>query len=74
MIVSPNPTSDILRIDLPNANEEIRNLYLTDITGKIISLNRSSSMINLGSLPIGMYILSVESDMNTYTQKVQVIR
>ena len=74
MIVSPNPTSDLLRIDLPNANEVIRNLYLTDITGKSILVNRSNSTINLRSLPIGMYILSVESDMNTYTQKVQVVR
>ncbi|MEJ6808501.1 MAG: T9SS type A sorting domain-containing protein [Saprospiraceae bacterium] len=74
MIVSPNPTSDILRIDLPNVNEEIRNLYLTDITGKSILVNKSNSTINLGSLPMGMYILSVESNMNTYNQKVQVVR
>lgn len=74
MIVSPNPTSDLLRIDLPNANEVIRNLYLTDITGKSILVSKSNSTINLRSLPIGMYILSVESDMNTYTQKVQVVR
>ena len=74
MLVSPNPTSDILRIDLPNVNEEIRNLYLTDITGKSILVNKSNSIINLGSLPMGMYILSVESNMNTYNQKVQVVR
>jgi len=74
MVVSPNPTSDILRIDLPNASEVINNLYLTDITGKMIPMNINNSIINLRSLPIGMYILSVESDMNTYTQKVQVIR
>jgi len=74
MLVSPNPTSDILRIDLPNVNEEIRNLYLTDITGKSILVNKSNSKINLGSLPMGMYILSVESNMNTYNQKVQVVR
>tara|TARA_B110000483_G_scaffold174344_1_gene206296 strand:+ start:2721 stop:5150 length:2430 start_codon:yes stop_codon:yes gene_type:complete len=74
MLVSPNPTSDILRIDLPNVNEEIRNLYLTDITGKSILVNKSNSTINLGSLPMGMYILSVESNMNTYNQKVQVVR
>ncbi|MEJ6693268.1 MAG: T9SS type A sorting domain-containing protein [Saprospiraceae bacterium] len=74
MLVSPNPTSDILRIDLPNVNEEIRNLYLNDITGKSILVNKSNSTINLGSLPMGMYILSVESNMNTYNQKVQVVR
>ena len=74
MLVSPNPTSDILRIDLPNVNEEIRNLYLTDITGNSILVNKSNSIINLGSLPMGMYILSVESNMNTYNQKVQVVR
>ena len=74
MLVRPNPTSDILRIDLPNVNEEIRNLYLTDITGKSILVNKSNSIINLGSLPMGMYILSVESNMNTYNQKVQVVR
>ena len=74
MLVSPNPTSDIFRIDLPNVNEEIRNLYLTDITGKSILVNKSNSIINLGSLPMGMYILSVESNMNTYNQKVQVVR
>ena len=74
MLVSPNPTSDILSIDLPNVNEEIRNLYLTDITGKSILVNKSNSIINLGSLPMGMYILSVESNMNTYNQKVQVVR
>ena len=74
MLVSPNPTSDILSIDLPNVNEEIRNLYLTDVTGKSILVNKSNSIINLGSLPMGMYILSVESNMNTYNQKVQVVR
>jgi hypothetical protein len=74
MLVSPNPTSDIFRIDLPNVNEEIRNLYLTDITGKSILVNKSNSIINLGLLPMGMYILSVESNMNTYNQKVQVVR
>lgn len=74
MVLSPNPTSDLLRIQLPNANEVINNLYLTDITGKSISVNANDSVINLGSLPIGMYILSVESDQNRYTQKVQVVR
>lgn len=74
MIISPNPTNDLLRIDLPNANEEINDLYLTDITGKSISMNISNSTISLNALPIGMYILLVETDLNTYVQKVQVAR
>jgi len=74
MVVSPNPTRDFIRIDLPNTTEEIENLTLTDITGRTVNIKANGNTINLGNLPMGMYILSVESDVSRYTQKVQVVR
>ncbi len=75
MVISPNPTNDLLRIALPNVDEVIKNVYLTDITGKrALADNTGSTTINVGTLPMGMYIVNVESNLNTYTSKVQVIK
>lgn len=74
LVISPNPTTDLIKIDLPNEGETINKLYLTDIAGRSLAINEANGVVNLETFPIGLYILTVETDISTYAQKVQVIR
>ncbi len=68
--VHPNPTSDLLYIDLSGA--EIANITLYDLQGRIIySPNSPNSPINLRNVPAGVYVLRVTGeDGREYHRKI----
>lgn len=75
MIISPNPSRDIINVNLPNEDEVIKSLFLTDITGKRVLIdNTGNSKVNVEGVTMGMYILNVNTNMTSYTQKVQVVK
>ena len=72
--IYPNPSSDILNIDLSSANEEIQSIFLVDITGKlmqIIDVNENALLkLNLSSFASGLYYIKIRSATNTVVRQV----
>lgn len=68
--VYPNPTDDLLYIELAGA--EIANITLYDLQGRIIySPNSPNSPINLRNVPAGVYVLRVTgADGREYHRKI----
>jgi Secretion system C-terminal sorting domain len=57
--ISPNPTSDILKI---NSIEPLQNLKIRDLLGKIVlekSENNTETIISVENLPQGVYFLHI---------------
>ena len=73
--VYPNPTDDLLYIELSNAG--IANVALYDLQGRVVETLRATSLqggtatINMHNIPVGVYILHVtDGDGKEYRQKV----
>jgi hypothetical protein len=64
--VYPNPTSEVLTI----STEGIFTASISDISGKVMMSNLTSSQVNVGNLPSGMYFLTVSSDKGIGTQRI----
>lgn len=64
--VYPNPTSDVLTI----STEGSFTASISDISGKVMMSNLTSSQVNVSNLPAGMYFLTVSSDKGTGTQRI----
>jgi len=71
--IYPNPTSNIVFIDLPGKKEyQIR---LMDISGKVMkqtetNLNEQLIEINVNDLPKGMYLVELKNEQSTNIQKL----
>ena len=67
----PNPTNDVLFI---SSDKQIENIVLRDLLGKeILSQNTIVDQItelNIGQLPAGVYMVSVQVDGQLFTQRV----
>ncbi|MEL6561063.1 MAG: beta-propeller fold lactonase family protein, partial [Bacteroidota bacterium] len=63
--VYPNPTTDIVNVELPAFIEETPEIILTDLNGKRINIspigNKGRVQLNLSALPKGVYLLFVKS-------------
>jgi hypothetical protein len=67
--IFPNPTNDVLNIDLPS-NVEILSANLYDILGKDTNLKLVDGTINTSNLARGVYILNVRTDVGSLTHKI----
>ncbi|MDP2176389.1 MAG: T9SS type A sorting domain-containing protein [Bacteroidota bacterium] len=73
--VYPNPTKDVLNINLNVVYANTKNtVEIVDLTGKVVmteTLNaNSSSQVDVSSLEKGMYIVRVSNSENVFTSKV----
>ena len=72
--IYPNPSSDILNIDLSAANEEIQSIFLVDITGKLVQTidvhENEVIKLNLSSFASGLYYIKISSATNTVVRQV----
>jgi hypothetical protein len=72
--IYPNPSSDILNIDLSSANEEVQSIFLVDITGKLIQTidvhENALLKLNLSSFASGLYYIKISSATNTVVRQV----
>jgi hypothetical protein len=68
--IFPNPASDFFYLkNLKNSNT--RNIYMHDISGKqVLKITGNNSIININSLPKGMYIIKVETENNVFNYKL----
>lgn len=64
--IYPNPTSDILNI---KADSKIKNVTVTDFTGKKINVELNNSKIDVSAIPAGSYLISVETKDGISTEK-----
>jgi hypothetical protein len=73
--IYPNPTSGKFTID--NGQLTIKNIEITDITGKTIQsfsnfqISEFSNLeIDLSGFESGIYLIKISTDTNIYTQKI----
>lgn len=72
--VYPNPTHNQIR--LKTNNEPLRYVTVLDMTGRIVyevnlnETNQTETIISLGQLPSGIYIVQAQTTRQVLTQKV----
>jgi len=73
ILIYPNPTTGILVI-ASEAKQSIKNIKITDITGKIILSpfvkGAGGLEIDLTPQPSGIYLLKIETEKGVYTEKI----
>ena len=77
--VHPNPTDDLLFVELSNG-AEIANIALYDLQGRVVGANNHSPLqtdatatLSLKSIPAGVYLLRVtDTDGREYHRKIVV--
>lgn len=70
----PNPTNGILVVETPYLNEEFK-LIIYDLLGRNIysmSITTSSTTIDIGNLPDGVYIIKLTHNSSSISKKVIV--
>lgn len=70
-VVSPNPVTDIMDIFLPS-NEKLMQIKLYNQNGQLIRVmdNFNGNSIQVQELNSGVYFLWIETDKNTFTEKI----
>ncbi|TVQ50786.1 MAG: T9SS C-terminal target domain-containing protein [Saprospirales bacterium] len=72
--IYPNPVTDQLYI---HADQTIQDVRLYNSTGQLIhhfSVNNNTVSINTSEIPVGTYLLSIQSDDHWINESIQVIR
>ena len=67
--IYPIPAADYLKIEIPDAEDEINNVNIIDTTGKILfdsKINSSELEINLQAFTKGYYILCITNKREVY--------
>lgn len=71
--VYPNPTNDILYLDLPNQAEVTVKVF--DVSGKLLLEQvQASNSINTQPLPSGMYVVQVVDQKGTFARTARFIK
>jgi hypothetical protein len=73
----PNPTSEILILQINNYNNEILLYQLLDLNGKIVEsgkISLSQTQINTSLLPISTYFLDVSNLENKKVQSFKILK
>ena len=77
--VFPNPTSDYIRIDMNLDRPQQVNVYLTDVSGKLLTMTDRSNFLNgtievdVQSIPAGTYFLNITSPDGMRTEKISIV-
>ena len=67
--VYPDPTSDILHII---SDKKFVSFEIIDLTGKVL-VKTTDNLVNVSSLPNGIYLLKINTKHNAFVKKVSVI-
>ena len=71
--ISPNPSNGIINLDFAKSVTTGK-ITVTDLAGRSVYVNKlnssKSQQINLTNLTNGVYIISIESDGQTFTKKL----
>ncbi|GEM_PF-630739 len=80
VLLSPNPTSDLLQVSLPNSDHTQVELRLVSPQGKHLLVqqatlgNGQTTTLDLSTLPQGNYFLLIRTAEGITSQKVQIVR
>lgn len=67
--IFPNPASDVINIQAP-ASVEVNSVAIYDVLGKKSNVSLVNGQINVANLAKGVYILNIETNAGTLTEKV----
>jgi|TARA_R100000479_G_scaffold33554_4_gene14343 hypothetical protein len=67
--IYPNPSSGILNIETP-ASVEVNSVAVYDVLGKKSNVSLVNGQVNISNLANGVYILSMDTNAGTLTQKI----
>lgn len=67
--VYPNPTTDILNINVP-ASVELVNVSMFDVLGKQVNASHSNGVVNTAALANGVYMLKIQTSAGDLIQKI----
>jgi endoglucanase len=71
--VLPNPTSGIIKIDLPES-VDIKNININDLAGRLLTsqnvLSAKIISMDISNLPVGLYIMTFKSEDKVWTKKI----
>lgn len=66
--IYPNPTNNILHID---TDEKLREIKILTVTGKVVkSVLPNSNTIHTTDLPIGIYLIQITTDKQSFSEKI----
>ena len=71
--ISPNPAKDFININLTKSDNEILNIQLTDLAGKVVksfTSTQAAIKISTGGIAKGLYFISIKNNSNNFTQKI----
>lgn len=69
LTVFPNPATNLINLNIPN-DQNIVNTVISDISGKIVYNNLSSSQIDISSLNSGLYFIKVNTETSVFSGKL----
>lgn len=70
--IFPNPADDIVNIVNENSYK-IDSIYLTDNTGKIVKVIKSTAaQLDVSGLSPGIYLLQIQTEQGGYTEKIMI--
>ena len=67
--VTPNPASDYITIDMPNAVTDFTS-ELYDITGKMILKSNNLETLDVANVKSGVYILKINTDTGSVSKRI----
>lgn len=69
--IYPNPASNFLQIEGP---EHVQRITITDLLGKVVLFPSISKSIDVSSLENGLYNLTIESELGSYSQRINILK
>lgn len=73
--IYPNPTSDVLNIDVPSTVEDVVEIRLLDVAGNLISAQTTSAgvtRLDVANLAKGVYLVKMTTENGLLTRRVVV--
>ena len=73
--IYPNPAGDFTKVELPNKNQQIKNLSFYDMSGRLVLSSSGYQLtagIDISELTPGMYVVQGNTDDGVFTGKVLV--
>ena len=71
--IYPNPVSDILNISVLDANIDIKNTTVINLTGKVVYKGSFSNIVDVSSFSTGIYLLRLETEEGKILTKKLVV-
>jgi PKD repeat protein len=72
--IYPNPTTDLLNVDLSQVSEEVQSVSILDVTGKVIQTTavNASKIVNfdLTAIASGLYYVRIASGTNSVVKQI----